>query len=123
LEFAAVGAAEVEFVAREADGDGIAWFPLAGSVASSCGGFIFAGVDHALEIHDDGAANAAGSGFAKDFGFGLVPVFGVVALDGSALLVEFGGTAADGFLYFRRVVPKRPRHIQLASTILGSQLS
>ena len=38
LEFAAVGAAEVEFVAGEADGDGVAGFPFAGSVAIGRGG-------------------------------------------------------------------------------------
>ena len=61
LEFAAVGAAEVEFVTSETHGDWIARLPLAGNVAIGRGGFVFAGVDHALEVDDDGAAKVSRS--------------------------------------------------------------
>jgi len=61
LEFLAVGAAEVEFVAGEADRDGIARFPLTGSVALGRGGFVLPGVDDALEVNDYRAANVVRS--------------------------------------------------------------
>jgi len=115
LEFAAVGAAEVEFVTGETNGHGIAGFPFAGRVAIGRGGFVFAGVDHALDVDDDGAANRVSGGFAKDLGFGLIPVSTLRPFDGSGALVEFSGTAADGLLYLRRIVPRHPRHTRAAS--------
>ena len=54
---------------------------------------------------------------AEDFGFGLVPVFEVMAFDGSLPMVELGGAAADSFSHLRRVVPGAPRHIRIASRI------
>ncbi len=120
LEFASVAAAEVEFVAGEANGNGLAWFPFPGSVAIGGGGFVFPGVDYALDVDDDGTANGVSGGFAKDLGFGLVPVVDVVAFDCAALPVEFSGPAADGFLYLRRIVPRHPRHTRarLALSVL-----
>jgi hypothetical protein len=115
LEFLAVWAAEVEFVAGEANWDGIAWLPLTGDVALGCRGIVFARVYHAFYVDDNGAANEVRGRLAKDLGFGLVPVFVIVAFDGSVPMVEFGGTAADGLLHFRRVVPRTPRHIRIAS--------
>jgi hypothetical protein len=115
LEFLAIGPAEVEFVAREANGNGIACFPLAGSVALGSCSFVFPGVDHALEADDNSAASGVRGGFAKDLGFGLVPVLGVTAFEGSALVVELSGAASNGLLHLRRVVPRPPRHIRTAS--------
>jgi hypothetical protein len=56
LEFAAVGTAEVEFVAGEANGNRIAGLPFAGKVAIGRGGLVFPGVDYAPDVDDDGAA-------------------------------------------------------------------
>jgi hypothetical protein len=110
LEFASVAAAKVEFVAGDANGNGLAWFPFPGSVAIGGGGFVFPGVDYALDVDDDGAANEVSGRFAKDLGFGLVPVVFVVAFDRAALPVKFSGPTPDGFLYIRRIVPRHPRH-------------
>jgi hypothetical protein len=117
LQFLAVGAAEIELVAGETNGDGIAGLPFAGGVAIGGGGIVFTRVDHAFNIDNDRAANQVRGRFAKDLGFGLVPVFVVATFDGSAPLVEFGGAAADSLLHLRRVVPGVPRHIRIASRI------
>jgi hypothetical protein len=45
-----------------------------------------------------------GSGFAQNFGFGLAPVCDVLAFDGSAALVKFGGAPADGLLHLGRIL-------------------
>jgi hypothetical protein len=117
LEFLAVGAAEVEFVAGEAGWDGVARFPFAGSVSLGAGGFVFAGVNHALKVDYYSTKNGICGELAEDFGFGLVPVFEVMAFDGSLPMVELGGAAADSFSHLRRVVPGAPRHIRIASRI------
>jgi len=117
LEFAAVGAAEVEFVAGEADWDWVAGLPLAGSVAIGRSAFVFASVDHALDVDDDGAANGSADGFPQDLGFGLIPVFGVLTCNLAAALVDFGGAAAYSFSHFRRIVPGHPLHSKSASPI------
>jgi hypothetical protein len=117
LKFLYVGAPKIEFVAGEANGYGIAWLPLAGSVAISYGGIVFTGVNDAFYIDNDGAANEVRSRLAEDLGFGLVPVFVVVTFDGSLPMVKLGGAAANGLLHFRRVILGAPRHIRLASLI------
>jgi hypothetical protein len=68
-----------------------------------------------LEVDDDGAAGEVRDGSVQDFGFGLVPVFLVAAFESSALLVKFGGAAANGLLHLRRIVTGGPRHIETAS--------
>jgi hypothetical protein len=115
LEFLAVGAAEIQFIAGKANGHGIAWLPLPRGVTLGCCGIVFTGVDHSFYINHDGAANEVRSRLAEDFGFGLVPVFKVVTFDGAALLIELGGATTDGFSHFRRIVLGTPRHIRIAS--------
>jgi len=110
LEFAAVGAAEVELVAGKADWDGFAWAPFAGGVAVGRVWFVFAGVDDTLHIDNDGASNRVNREFADDFGFGLEPVFGVVASEASAALKEFGSAAANRFLHLRRIFAEQLPH-------------
>ncbi|MGA7927595.1 MAG: hypothetical protein WCA20_16585 [Candidatus Sulfotelmatobacter sp.] len=56
MEFAAVGAARVGFVASEAIGTRIARAPFAGNVAIGKSGFVFPGVDPTLNLNDEGAA-------------------------------------------------------------------
>jgi hypothetical protein len=59
LEFAAVEAARVEFVANQANRNTNARVPFAGNLAILKGRFVFPGVDHLLNLDDDGAANRA----------------------------------------------------------------
>ncbi len=99
-------------------GNGIAGFPLAGGVAVGGGGFVFAGVDHALKVDDNGAANGISRGFAKDLGFGLVPVFDVVAFDGSALLVESQWRGGGWPLAFQESSSRNPAPYQNRLAIL-----
>ena len=57
LEFAPIVAAKVEFVTREANRNGIAWFPFAGGVTISRDAFVFGGINDAFDVNDDGTAN------------------------------------------------------------------
>ena len=113
LQFPAVGTAKVKFIAVEANGDAISGFPFAGDVTIGGSEVLFPGVDHAIQINDDRAAREVRSGFTENFGLGLIPVFDVVAFDGSALPVQLRGAASDGILQFRRSIPGFLRHTEL----------
>lgn len=103
FEFTAVGAAQKEAVAFQSGDDTIAGLPLAGQIAIGRGYVVFAGIDDAFEVnHDRGMRNVSG-GFTENFGFGLAPVFDVVAFGRSTEPVKFGGAPTDCLLHVRGV--------------------
>jgi hypothetical protein len=60
LKFPAIGSAKIEFVAGEANGNGVPGLPFAGGVVVSACRFVFPGIDDAVEVHHDGAADRVG---------------------------------------------------------------
>lgn len=80
MQFAAVGGAQVEFVASETHRHWIAGLPFTRYITIGSLGFILPGVNHSLDVNDDGADRGGGR-LAKDFGFCLIPVFSVLATD------------------------------------------
>jgi hypothetical protein len=63
-----------------------------------------------LHVDYDGAADRVDGEFANDFGFGLEPVFAIVAHKPSTALKEFSGTAADGLLHLLGIFPEDLPH-------------
>jgi hypothetical protein len=57
LKFATVRTAKIKFVASYANKDRVARLPLAGGVVVNARRFVFAGIDHAVEVDHDGAAH------------------------------------------------------------------
>jgi hypothetical protein len=110
LEFAAVGTAQIQFVAGDANRDRVAGLPFAGNVAIGRGGFVFPGVDYAPDVDHDGAAEGVTGGLSEDLGLGLVPVIGVAAFDRSATLEKLSSAPPDSFVHLVRIVPRSSRH-------------
>jgi hypothetical protein len=115
LQLATVAPTKVEFVAGKTNGNGVARFPFARSIAVGRSEFIFPGIDNAVQVYHDGAANRVRGGFTKNLGFGLTPIFEVVAFGLSPTLVKLSRPSPDGFSLFRGIVLRSPLHTTTAS--------
>jgi len=65
---------------------------------------VFANVLDAVDFDDDGGPAGIGGKFLEDFGFGLRPIFRVMARDFAVAVIDFLGAAADEFVEVERAI-------------------